>query len=301
MSTRPAHASPHNGHVARQRLPTFALSLALALAVACGGGGSSSKAAPTPDADATSAPSASASPIPDFILSTFYPEYAGARLSVHSSIPVPTDPRVPTMVFNLTDNELRPTAVRSIYAALEEIAAQDIAVAGPNDETIDIGPRTNASRTMVLIPDGAPKPRSTVSDFIRTRNPVAATTFTRGKDTFSYVEMTSDKFTDGYFKSVQQFGTFNFAIEVCQATVEAQPVDEAGAPLEDATLKQDAQEVVCNSIGAAVAARALNLPYATYEAFASSHPIRITNGRVPALVVPQDAYASFPTAGAIVR
>jgi hypothetical protein len=283
------------------RLYGSILALALALSIACGGGGGSSSKTQTAAPEATSAPAAAASPVPDFILNTFYPEYAGAKLSVHSSIPVPTDPKVPTMVFNLTDNELRPAAIRAIYSAFEEIAQQDISVGGPDDETIEIGPRENVSRTMLLIPDGAPKPRSTISDFIRTRNPVAATTFTRGKDTFSYVEMTSDKFTDGFFKSVQQFGTFNFAIEVCQSTVRAQPVDASGQPLTDATLAQDAQEVVCNSIGAAVAARALNLPYATYQAFATSHPIRITNGRSPALVVPQDAYASFPTQGAVVR
>jgi hypothetical protein len=299
MARNDTGALTHNGYMAPKRLLTFVFALALAVSVACGGGSPSEQTQAS--ADATSAPSASASPIPDAVLSTFYPEYDKTKLNVHSAIGVPTDPKVPTMVYNLTDAELRPASIRAIYAAIEDIGNQDLSVDGRNDETINVQPRQNASRTMVLIPEGVPKPRSTVSDFIRTRDPVAATTFTKGHDTFSYVQMTSDKFTDGYFRSVPQFGTFNFAIEVCQATLRAQPVDANGAPLTDATLAQDAQEVVCNSIGAAVAARALNLPYDTYEAFASSHPIRITNGRTPALVVPQDAFMSFPTAGAIVR
>jgi hypothetical protein len=290
----------------RRRLIAGLFALVLAAAsVACGGGSSSSapaaNAPATTSATATQAASGASKPLPRDVINTFYPEYPGAKLSVHGSLSVVTDPKVPTILYDLAGFELRAAAIRAIYTTFESIAQQDLALDGPNDETIEIGGRENTSRTFVLIPDGAPKPRSTVSDFIKTRDPVAATTYTKGKDTFSYVEMTSDRFTDGFFKSVQEFGTFNFAIEVCQSTVQATPVDPNGVALNDATLSQDAQEVVCNSIGAAVAARSLGMSYKDYQSFATTHPIRITNGRSPALLVPNDDYAAYPTAGAIIR
>jgi hypothetical protein len=90
-------------------------------------------------------------------------------------------------------------------------------------------------------------------------------------------------------------------VEICQELLQAVVTDQRGATITNASLTTDAQEFVCNSLGGAIAARALGLTYAQYESFAQSHPIRVSNGDVQAIEVDQESYDDYPQTGPILK
>jgi len=115
------------------------------------------------------------------------------------------------------------------------------------------------------------------------------------------VQVQPGLFADGSFSAVPDFTTFNFGVEICQELLQATVTDQRGSPLNNTSLNTDAQEYVCNSLGGAIASRALGLTYAQYEAFAQSHPIRISNGDTYAIEVDEESYNAYPQTGPIIK
>lgn len=237
------------------------------------------------------------------ILDLFYPEFRGSGLKINSTTTVPVLSGVPTTIANLTDQQLRSTTVLGLYNVFESYAGQPFVLPGfdGTDDSILIGPRQAQTRSFLVIPGGAVKPRATTSELIKTRNPPAVTSWDTNDNVFTFVELKEGGFVTGLFTQVREFATLNFAVEVCQQTLEATAVEPDGTPVADPIPSRDAQELVCNSLGGAVAARALGMPYEVYEAFANAHPIRLTEASADALVVSESAYAAFPVLGSVLR
>jgi len=283
---------------------SYLLCLCLLLA-ACGGGKTT---APAPALTATSVTASTTAPgpaaIPKAVLDTYYPEFAASGLSVRESFSPRMASGTPVTVYNLTDRKMRRPVIQALYAMLEDFSRQPQLLPGFEampDTEIAIRRRAPVSLILVLIPEGVLKPRATASDFIRTRNPPANTTIGRNGDLFTFVQVSAGLFTDGSFNAVPDFATFNFGVEICQELIRATVVDSRGVTVNVGAAGNDAQELVCNSLGGAVAAAALSLPYEKYEAFAEAHPIRLSAGSAPAIVVDEESYAEYPQTGPVIE
>lgn len=238
------------------------------------------------------------------MLDTFWPEFATSNLKVTQTLTPRLSQRASITVYNFTDLQLQPDAVQALYSLMDTLSQQKQVIPPPDsvpNDAVAVGPRNPNNGTMVLIPAGAPKPRSTTSDFIKTRNPPADTAFTRTGDLFTFVVVQPGLFTDGAFPTVADFTTFNFGVEICQELVQATMTTQRGTPLNNTQLNTDAQEYVCNSLGGAIASKALGLTYDEYEAFVQSHPIRISNGDTSAIEVDEESYDAYPQTGPVIK
>jgi hypothetical protein len=272
--------------------------------VACGSGKGNPAAPAVTAAAATAGPATGAAAIPKAVLDVFYPEFAASGLSVKESFSPRMASGTPVTVYNLTDRKMRQPVIQALYAMMEDFSRQPQVLPGFEampDTSIAIRRRAPASVSLVLIPEGVLKPRSTASDFIRTRNPPANTTIGRSGDLFTFVQVSPGLFADGSFAAVPDFATFNFGVEICQELIRATVVDQRGITVDLGSAANDAQELVCNSLGGAVAAAALGLSYEKYEAFAQAHPIRLSAGSAPAIVIDEESYADYPQTGPIIQ
>jgi hypothetical protein len=277
--------------------------LGAAFVGACGGkGGATPTNTPLlPKATAPIPATLTTIAIPQAILDSFYPEFKGTGLKVAEALSPRLASRIPIRIYNLSPHGLRQDPIQAIYNVIDQLSVTDLDLPGLDEAgktSIVAQQRQPRSITVVIIPEGATKPRSTVSEFLRTRNPSAASAFGRGGEVFSYVELKPGDFGGGLYSD---YGTLGIAVEACQELLEAVVLDEKKQQLDDQDMQQDAQEFLCNSIGGAVAARSLGLTYDQYETYSRSHAIRVNKGLIPAIELVEDVYDSYPSRGAVVE
>jgi hypothetical protein len=131
---------------------------------------------------------------------------------------------------------------------------------------------------------------------------VPATTQFRAstRSAFSYVTAGGDN--DELFDTPQKQATSGFAVEACQQTLLVEVDDAQGRPVQDRAEQIIGQEVVCNSLGNALAARLLDVPYLDYNLYARrSFSFPGGGPDLPLFAVSQALYETPRAAGAVLR
>lgn len=227
-------------------------------------------------------------------LSEIYPELKKSGLSPREIDVLPSRIfNIPTVILNFTEYRINPTSTETIYYFFDSLGALPLPPSLLNGGVeMIILPRGETRRVMVVMPENAPRP-----SWARLQ---VATLYRRSdKLSFSYVSPTAAK--DEFFAGDQANLTFSLAIEACQQTIRVGVRDGNGKFVEDRQAFQDAQELFCNSLGVAVAARLLGIPWEVYRDYASRSSVYLETGKRRPIILSRGPYESIPQDGSAVR
>lgn len=225
-------------------------------------------------------------------LTYYYPELLDTDLAEYSHYVYIGDKKASIGVANLTKKRLNQSALDALYEHFisfpqkfnslpYEIRRRKI--------DIEITPRDNIIvRQTVIIPRSTPLPA-----WAPPKTP--AMTIIDNEATFSYVMVDNSEVEDEIFNSPERQATLEMATEACQQLVNTKTLGKESDYV---------QEIVCNSLGNAAAAKLLGAPYEKYLSNLkrrTTFSIQDPNIQFPMLSVPQELYDSIAAQGAVIR
>ena len=236
-------------------------------------------------------------PESEILFESLYPEFKKLGIQARETIyidPEYTDSDVPTEVVNYTDFKLDTKVINEFYRIFEFYAGERLEMPGglgdPNQKIIVTGTNNSKVRSFIFIPENAPRP---FEDRLPREETSAATLSIEGLE-FSFVRVQPSDFEG--FKTYQENTTLSAATEVCQQLLHATLVDASGQEIDEGMIKFS-QEVICNSLGIAVASKALGYSYSQYETFLRNHGV----ANYSPLSLDEQVYSAFSTHGTVLK
>lgn len=238
----------------------------------------------------------------------FYPELIRTRLQPKDTSLVLLNPRVETAIVNFTGYQLNhratpaPYHVFEFYAGLKGLLSPRAYNLAGQDVLFNVSPWEEVkTRYTVITPSGTPHPSWQLKSYVggTLKDYSAATLRSPDGFAFSYAEAINAEPGERLFMTPQAQATLGFAIEVCQQTLRAEIVDaQRKILIRDKEQTEIAQEVVCNSLGYAVAARLLGASYDNY--MESIKRTGIGPSYIP-FAVSKKTFDSYPVTGPVIE
>lgn len=240
----------------------------------------------------------------DFILllDRIYPELRQSGLTPKLVESFFTESQIPTLIYNFTDYRLNPAVIHTAYAFFESLGSQ------PKPESISYringqvrnlvlqSDPTIKRRITVIISGEAPQPR-----WEKEKPKLLANTWIFDDGTaLSYVSLKERASIN--FNTPQTGTTLGFTIEACQQTISPLVLNSEKQPVLDDEDWKIGEEVTCNSLGRALAARLLRVPYDEYLNNLANQPSLSlgAKGTYHFFAVGRDAYYSIGTEGTVI-
>lgn len=228
----------------------------------------------------------------------FYPD--GVDFSLKENLSINNPDNIPTSIYNFSDRQINATVASELY----RIFSTDSVFKQPFTESFGLEkltyelyaqPRKQVSqRAFVLLPNDISGP----SESLRQSFEDAATTVDASGVVFSFARKVDIVQRLAPFNTPVEYLTAEFAVEICQQSLQiGYKKDQGSIHYDDSPVGTLRQEVFCNSMGEAVAARFLNVPYLEYVANVGTRNLFDQ----PPIMIPQKDYEAVSILGPILK
>lgn len=250
-------------------------------------------------------------------VAAFYPEAAGIATAGYKSIYLdPSDSvRAPVAVHNFTDMSLDRQALVSLFQFIENFSSDKKNLFRLHHEyngkkrDFAFSQKDNVGlRSVVIVPDGAPKPQQAVggpkvdltdiSEFTVLRVPKEA-----GRKGVSFTFIEAKKRKGDLFNDYQKGTTSRLVNQTCQSGYKIDIYDTDGKPIYDRREFLSAQIRVCDSLGAAIVEKISGDPYEDYisRVNKTNEAMRKDEYETGYVTFPKEFYENIPLKRSIIQ